>query len=208
MGDDKNIFWHSSGVTPADREKLLGQKGCVLWLTGLSGSGKSTIARALEARLVAGGHAAFTLDGDNLRHGINAKLGFSPEDRAENLRRAAEVAKLFADAGMLAIVSFISPYAAARDKAREIVGAERFLEIFVDAPLEICERRDPKGLYAKARAGQIADFTGVNAPYERPESPAAIIDTGAASLEDAVRALLDLLAARGFTPLITEGTPS
>ena len=149
----------------------------MVWLTGLSGAGKSTLATAVEAALIRAGHAACVLDGDNLRHGLNADLGFSPEDRRENIRRAGEVAALFADAGLIVIAAFISPYRAGREAAREAIGAARFLEVFLDAPLAVCERRDPKGLYRRARAGEIAEFTGISAPYEPPEAPALTLDT-------------------------------
>ncbi len=170
----------------------------MLWLTGLSGAGKSVIVAALEAALVASGHAAFVLDGDNLRHGLNSDLGFSPPDRTENIRRAGEVAALLADAGVLTLAAFISPYRADRAAARATVGAERFLEIFVDAPLALCEGRDPKQLYRRARAGEIADFTGVSAPYEPPEHPDLTLDTAALDPAACVASLLALLERRGF----------
>lgn len=193
----KHIYRQTSDVSPEMREALLGQKGAVLWLTGLSGSGKSTLARAVEKTLVEKGHLAYVLDGDNIRHGLNRDLGFSPEERAENIRRVGEVAKLFADAGVIVITAFISPYRADRAAARKIQG-ERFLEIFVDAPLEVCESRDPKGLYRKARAGEITDFTGLDAPYEPPEEPDLTIDTTKQSVEAAVEAILKELARRGI----------
>lgn len=180
-------------MTAAERARLLGQRGCVVWLTGLSGSGKSTLASALEAALVAAGRAAYVLDGDNLRHGLNADLGFSPAERAENVRRAGEVAALFADAGILVISAFISPYRADRERAR--AAAERiepgaFHEVHISAPLDVCEQRDPKGLYKLARAGKIADFTGISAPYEPPEAAELEIDTGAMPIDEAVEAIL------------------
>lgn len=192
----KNVFRHAGKVSAADREALLRQKGAALWFTGLSASGKSTIAYALERKLTDAGHLAFTLDGDNIRHGLNRDLGFSAEDRTENIRRVAEVAGLFADAGALTLVSFISPYAALRENARNIIGTERFLEIFVDAPLETCAARDPKGLYVKALAGEIPAFTGVNDPYEKPEKPDLRIDTATMTVETAVEALMTLLRRR------------
>ncbi|MBN2452580.1 MAG: sulfate adenylyltransferase subunit CysN [Lentisphaeria bacterium] len=185
-----HIGTEASLVTDGRRQELLRQKGGTVWLTGLSGSGKSTVARELERCLMEAGHACFILDGDNIRHGLNRDLGFSPADRTENIRRIAEVARLFNDAGLIVITAFISPYREDRAAAREIVGPERFYEIFVDTPLEVCERRDPKGLYAKARAGEIRDFTGVSAPYEPPESPALILDTtalGAGACAERVR---------------------
>jgi bifunctional enzyme CysN/CysC len=166
---DSKVVWHSGSVQRTERAT----QGMTVWLTGLSGSGKSTVAAELERRLVASGRPAYLLDGDNLRHGLNADLGFSAEDRAENVRRVGEVAKLLADAGVVAIVSLVSPYAADRAKVREshVAGSLPFLEIFVDTPLEICEARDPKGMYAKARAGEIQHFTGIDDPYEAPDSP-------------------------------------
>jgi bifunctional enzyme CysN/CysC len=166
---ESHVVWHSGSVQRDERAT----KGMTVWLTGLSGSGKSTVAAELERRLVASGRPAYLLDGDNLRHGLNADLTFSADDRRENVRRVGEVAKLLADAGVIAIVSLVSPYAADRARAREAHNEAGlpFAEIFVDTPLEICEARDPKGMYAKARAGEITDFTGVNAPYEAPESP-------------------------------------
>jgi adenylyl-sulfate kinase len=179
---------------------VLRQRGCVLWFTGLSGSGKSTLAVALEAALLGAGHAAFVLDGDNLRHGLNSDLGFAPADRRENIRRAGEVAALFADAGLLTLAAFISPYRADRDAARATVGAERFLEVFLDAPIGVCEQRDPKQLYRRARAGEIEEFTGVSAPYEPPETPALSLDTSVLDTNACVESLVTLLRQRGFVP--------
>jgi len=193
----RQITRTTASVSPADRAQLLGHKAAVLWLTGLSGSGKSTVAHAVEKALVAGGRLAYVLDGDNVRHGLNSDLGFSAEERKENIRRISEVAALFADAGLIVLVSFISPYRKGREVARKTIGAERFLEIHLDVPLEVCEARDPKGLYAKARAGEIADFTGVSAPFEAPENPDLKLQTGAQSLDESVRAVLDLLQERG-----------
>jgi adenylylsulfate kinase len=173
-----NITWHEAHVTPEDREKQNGHKAAVLWFTGLSGSGKSTVAVAVEKTLHAMGCRTFVLDGDNIRHGLNKNLGFSPDDRAENIRRIGEVAKLFVDAGMIVSTAFISPYRADRDQARKLVPEDRFFEIFVDCPLDICEQRDPKGLYKKARAGEIKDFTGISAPYEAPEKPEIVVNSG------------------------------
>ena len=177
----------------AERARLLGQRPCTLWLTGLSGAGKSSVAKALEKRLLAEGNACFVLDGDVVRQGLNQDLGFSPDDRKENIRRLAEVARLFNQAGMIVITAFISPYREDRRRAREIIGAERFLEVHVDATLEECERRDVKGLYQKARAGEIPDFTGISAPYEAPETPELRLDTTALSVEESVEEILDLL---------------
>ncbi len=165
-------------VSQKERETLLKQCPATLWLTGLSGSGKSTIAYEVEKKLMAAGYLCYVLDGDNVRHGLNRDLGFSPQDRSENIRRVAEVARLLNEAGLIVITAFISPYRDDREQARKIIGEDRFIEVFADAPIEICEKRDPKGLYAKARAGLIPEFTGVNAPYEAPETPALCIRTG------------------------------
>jgi adenylyl-sulfate kinase len=168
-----NVSWHRGLLARDRRWAALGGSGATVWFTGLPSSGKSTVAAAMEARLVSSGRPAYLLDGDNLRHGLNADLGFSPRDRAENVRRAAAVAHLFADAGTVALVSLVSPYAAERDAARRLHEEDGlpFVEVWVNTPLEECERRDPKGLYARARAGQVADFTGVDAPYEPPAAP-------------------------------------
>jgi len=191
-----NITWHDGEVTQADREDLLRQKGSVLWFTGLSGAGKSTIAVALEKALTRRGKLCYRLDGDNVRHGLNKNLGFSPEDRTENIRRIGEVAKLFADCGVIVTTSFISPYRADRDLARRMIPEGRFIEVAIRCSLEICEQRDPKGLYKKARSGQIAEFTGISAPYEEPEHPELIIDTATCGVEDAVRTILAELELR------------
>jgi bifunctional enzyme CysN/CysC len=177
-------------VQTRDRERLLGQKGITIWLTGLSGSGKSTLAQRLEKALVQSGHAAFILDGDNIRHGLSRDLGFAAEDRSENIRRISEVAKLMNQAGLIVLTAFISPYQKDRAQAREIIGADRFMEVFVDSPLEVCESRDPKGLYKKARAGEIPHFTGVSDPYEAPETPDLRLDTAKMNLEECVEKLL------------------
>ena len=192
----RDISWQRGKVTADDRARLLRQRAATIWLTGLSGSGKSGIAMELEQRLIEAGHACFVLDGDNIRHGLNRDLGFSPNDRQENIRRIAEVAKLFNDAGLFVITAFISPYREDRGAAREIIGTERFVEVYLNASLDVCERRDPKGLYAKARAGQIAEFTGVSAPYEPPLVPDLTIDTGASSLDESVATLFDFVADR------------
>jgi bifunctional enzyme CysN/CysC len=193
-----NIFWSEGDVTKTHRTLRNGHKGAVLWLTGLSGSGKSTIAHALERELFNRSMQTYVLDGDNIRHGLNANLGFSPEDRVENIRRVAEVAKLMADAGLVAVTAFISPYRADRRRAREIAleaGCE-FIEVFVNAPLEICEQRDPKNLYKKARAGQIKDFTGIDAPYEAPDDPELTIPTDKQTLNESVAQILEFLKTR------------
>ena len=195
--DSRNITWHAGGVSADDRRALLGHSGCVVWLTGLSGSGKSTVAHALERRLFDLGCAACVLDGDNVRHGLNGDLGFSPADRDENIRRVGEVAAIMAEAGLITIVAFISPYRAGRDRARQAAGERTFLEVLVSAPLDECSRRDPKGLYAKARAGEITDLTGVDAPYEAPEAPDAVVDTADNNVDACVATLMDLLTQRG-----------
>ena len=193
-----NVVWHRSHIPKADLERNLGQRGCVLWFTGLSGSGKSTIAAKVEFKLFAGGHHPFVLDGDNVRHGLCGDLGFSVADRRENIRRVANVAGLFADAGMIALSAFIAPFAEDREKARQIVGPERFLEIYVKADVDTCAARDPKGLYKKALAGELKDFTGVSAPYEEPQSPALVLDTRTLSLAECVERCVALLRTRGL----------
>jgi len=193
-----NITWHGGEVRAADRSTLLGQRGCVIWLTGLSGSGKSTIARSLESQLVGHGHLAYVLDGDNVRHGLNSDLGFSPADREENIRRIGELARLFADAGIITIAAFISPYRTGRQQARRTVGPERFIETYVDVSLDECERRDPKGLYKQARAGEVADFTGIDAPYEPPENPEVRITAAQATPAEAAGIIMEYMARREF----------
>lgn len=188
-----NITWHAGAITHEDRERLLQQKGIVIWYTGLSGSGKSTLAHAVEEKLFENGNISYVLDGDNIRHGLNKNLGFSPEDREENIRRIGEVSKLFADAGVIAMTAFISPYRADRDKARELVSEGRFIEIYVKVPLDVAESRDPKGLYKKARAGEIKEFTGIDAPYEEPLNAELVIDTSEHSLEESTDIVLRYL---------------
>ena len=193
-----NIVWHKGAVTRDDREQLNGHKGCTVWLTGLSGSGKSTIAVDLEKRLCERGVRAYILDGDNIRHGLNKNLGFSPEDRTENIRRIGEVAKLFTDAGTVTITAFISPYRADRDQVRALMKGGDFIEVHVDCPVEVCEQRDVKGLYKKARAGEIKEFTGISAPYEAPNSPELTIKTSQQSVEESARQILRHLQQRGI----------
>jgi adenylylsulfate kinase len=188
-----NVVWHEHKVTREEREILLKQKGVVLWLTGLSGSGKSTIANEVAYKLHKMGKLAYVLDGDNIRHGLNKDLGFSPEDRNENIRRISEVARLFADSGIIAITAFISPYKQYRDFCRELVGAGRFFEIYAKASIETCEKRDTKGLYKKAKEGIIKDFTGINAPYEEPEHPELVLDTNKETIEESVEKVLTIL---------------
>jgi adenylylsulfate kinase len=193
-----NITWHAGHVTRLDRERVLGQHGVTIWLTGLSGSGKSTIAIAVERELVQRGHLAYVLDGDNIRHGLNKNLGFSPEDRSENIRRIGEVAKLFTDSGVVVLTSFISPYRADRDAVRALLAKGDFVEAWVSATVETCESRDVKGLYAKARAGKIPDFTGISAPYEAPETPELVLDSNRQSVADSVAQVVAYLEERGY----------
>ncbi len=195
-----NITWHEGNVTASERQANMGQKGCTLWMTGLSGSGKSTVAVALEQVLLQRGHHAYRLDGDNIRMGLNKNLGFSAEDRAENIRRIGEVAKLFADAGVITITSFISPYRADRDLVRKLHEDAKipFIEVHVSCPIEEAEKRDPKGLYKKARAGQIKGFTGIDDPFEAPLKPEIDLPTHQLSIEQSVQLLLDALAQRGL----------
>jgi adenylyl-sulfate kinase len=197
----KDVLWSPSLVESGERVALLRQRGSIVWLTGLSGAGKSTIAHALEAHLIHQGCFAYVLDGDNIRHGLNRDLGFSEEDRHENIRRVSEVACLFADAGAIVIVSFITPYAADRAAARAIAGKVPFIETHIHADIKICESRDPKGLYRKARAGLIRGFTGIDAPYEAPEHPDVRLDTSALSVAEAVERVMAVLSERGvFRP--------
>ena len=198
-----NIHWHAGNLSREERWKALKARGCTLWFTGLSASGKSTIASALEQHLVNSGVNCYRLDGDNIRFGLNKNLGFSAEDRAENIRRIGEVAKLFADSGCVTLTSFISPYRKDRDLCRELhekdkTGAIPFLEVFVDAPIAVCEQRDPKGLYKKARAGEIKGFTGIDDPYEAPLKPELVLKPETMSVEQSVAACLELLRGRGI----------
>ncbi|MBI1320875.1 MAG: adenylyl-sulfate kinase [Candidatus Hydrogenedens sp.] len=192
-----NIVWHHSQVTRAEQEKQHGHKSAVLWFTGLSGAGKSTLANAVAGALYERGAHTYVLDGDNIRHGLNKDLGFTQEDRVENIRRIGEVAKLFTDAGVLTLTAFISPYREDRDKAREING-DSFIEVYVKCDLDVCEERDPKGLYKKARAGEIPNFTGISAPYEEPENAELVINTSHESLEDSAARVLAYLEERGI----------
>jgi adenylylsulfate kinase len=195
-----NITWHEGHVTPAERNALLKQKGCTIWFTGLSGSGKSTIAFTLEHALVQSGHLAYVLDGDNIRHGLNKNLGFSAADREENIRRIGEVAKLFADAGVITMTSFISPYRKDRDTVRVLHQEAKlpFIEIHVNTPIETCETRDPKGLYKKARAGQLKNFTGIDDPYEAPNSPELTLDATNTSPQQAAVLIVEYLTKQGL----------
>jgi adenylyl-sulfate kinase len=191
----------ASKVSAAERARLLGQRSLTVWLTGLSGAGKSTLATQLERHLIGEQRACYVLDGDDVRAGINRDLGFGPDDRGENLRRIAEVARLMNDAGLIVLTALISPYRADREMARYIIGADRFVEVFVDAPLQVCERRDPKGLYRRAREGEIPEFTGISAPYEAPERPALMLQTAHLPVADCVNALLSTIRPRIRRPL-------
>jgi len=193
-----NIKWHHGKITKEERAKLLNQKGVTIWLTGLSGSGKSTIAVELEHVLIENRHQAYILDGDNIRHGLNKNLGFSPEDRTENIRRIGEVAKLFTDAGIISITAFISPYRDDRDAVRKLLNEGEFIEVYVKCPLDVCEERDTKGLYKKARVGEVKDFTGISAPYEEPHNPELTIDTSRLSVEESTRVVLNYLEEKGY----------
>src|SRR5436189_979479 len=198
VAKSKNIFWTEGKITPRTRAMRSGHRGAVVWLTGLSGAGKSTIAQSLERDLFQRGMHTYVLDGDNIRHGLNSNLGFSPDDRVENIRRVSEVAKLMADAGTVVITAFISPYRMDRRRAREIAleGNAEFIEVFVEAPLEVCETRDPKNLYKKARAGEIRDFTGIDAPYEAPEDPEIVVRTDQQTVDESVATILEQLLPR------------
>ena len=195
-----NVTWHDGEVTREDRNKILGQKGATLWFTGLSGSGKSTVAVALEQALAAKGKLTYRLDGDNIRLGINKNLGFSAEDPTENIRRIGEISKLFVDVGIITLSSFVSPYRADRDLVRELHEAAgmQFIEVYVDVPLSVAEERDPKGLYKKARAGEIPNFTGISDPYEEPLNAEVVLNSHEMSLEEEVAVLLNILEERGL----------
>lgn len=188
-----NIVWHESKIKKEDRQRLNGHKSCILWFTGLSGSGKSTLANEVEKELHQMGIRSYVLDGDNIRHGLNNNLGFSPEDRKENIRRIGEVSKLFVDAGLFTLTAFISPYREDREMVRQLVGPNEFVEIYVKCALEECERRDPKGLYEKARKGEIKEFTGISAPYEAPLRPELIIESDKLTIEQSVHKVIDFL---------------
>ncbi len=194
----KNITWHGANVTNEERQLATNQRGCVVWFTGLSGSGKSTISCRVEQMLLERGVFAYSLDGDNMRFGLNKDLGFSAADRNENIRRIGEVAKLFADSTAITTTAFISPYRAGRDESRAIMPEGTFIEVFVDTPLEICEERDPKGLYKKARAGIIPNFTGISDPYEEPLSPEIVLKAGEQTIEECAGQVLNYLKANGF----------
>ena len=188
---NSNIVWHKGKVEYEERCENLKQKGLVLWFTGLSGSGKSTIAVEVEKQLYEKGYATYLLDGDNIRHGLNSNLGFSDEDREENLRRIREVAALFKDAGLITLVSFISPFRKSREDARQLIGEENFIEIYIKADIETCSKRDPKGLYEKALKGEIPEFTGISYSYEEPENPEILVDTRVLSIDESVARIVE-----------------
>ncbi|MEK6460965.1 adenylyl-sulfate kinase [Heyndrickxia faecalis] len=198
MAKATNITWHETKIKKEDRRRLNGHSSAVLWFTGLSGAGKSTLSVAVEQELHRRGIRTYILDGDNIRHGLNKNLGFSPEDRKENIRRIGEVSKLFVDAGVMVLTAFISPYRADRDMVRELVEDNEFVEIYVNCPLEECEQRDPKGLYKKARNGEIQNFTGIDAPYEAPEHPELVVETDKQPLEQAVGQVIRFLEEKGY----------
>lgn len=202
MVDQKatNICWHRGAITRVDRELLNGHRGFTIWFTGLSAAGKSTLAVAIEEALYERGYRTYILDGDNVRHGLNKNLGFSPEDRTENIRRIGEVAKLFTDSGIINLTAFISPYRSDRQAAREFTQTGDFIEVFVDCPLEICEKRDPKNAYKKAREGIIKEFTGISAPYEPPENAEIHLHTDKMSVDECVEVVLDYLVQHGYIP--------
>ena len=195
-----NIFWHQGAITLSDRERLNGHRGFTIWFTGLSASGKSTLAVATEEALYERGYHTYILDGDNVRHGLNKNLGFSPEDRTENIRRIGEVARLLRDCGIINLVAFISPYRIDRQAARELNNDSTFIEVFIDCPVEICEQRDPKGAYKKARQGIIKEFTGISAPYEAPENPEIHLRTDEMSEEECVQLIISYLMKHKYIP--------
>ena len=195
---NENIVWHPTNVTKAQRAEQKKQKPCILWFTGLSGSGKSTVANAVESKLFEAGCHSYLLDGDNIRHGINKDLTFTDEDRIENIRRIGEISKLFVDSGLIVLTAFISPFRADRTMVRELVGDAEFLEVFIDTPIEVCEQRDPKGLYKKARQGEIKHFTGIDSPYEAPDKPEVVVKTAELSIEACADTVLAHLKANGY----------
>ncbi|NPB04763.1 MAG: adenylyl-sulfate kinase [Aquificae bacterium] len=199
-GEKKFVIPHKGRISKADRQRLKGHKSCIVWFTGLSGSGKSTIAHALEEELYKRGVHTYVLDGDNVRTGLNKDLGFSEEDRRENIRRLGEVAKLFVDAGIITLVAAISPYKRDREFVRNLVEPGEFVEVYVRCPVEVCETRDPKGLYKKARQGIIKNFTGIDAPYEEPENPEILIESDKESVQNAVLKIIKFLEEKGIIP--------
>lgn len=199
-GSSENVVWHSGDVSRTQRESMLGQRAGTVWFTGLSGSGKSTVAVAVERHLARAGRLCYRLDGDNLRHGLNGDLGFCESDRTENIRRTGEVCRLLVDAGVIVLASFVSPFRADRDAVRAMHGSAEmpFLEVYVEVPIEVAEARDPKGLYRKARAGEIRGFTGIDQPYEAPEHPELVVPTASSSVEESAESVVGLLRNRGL----------
>jgi adenylylsulfate kinase len=205
MRKDSNIVWHHSAVTRQERQRRNDHKSVILWLTGLSNSGKSTIAHAVEERLFEMGCSTFVFDGDNVRHGLCSDLTFSKEDRVENIRRIGEMAKLFIETGVIAVTAFISPFRSEREKVRKLVGPGDFIEVYCRCPIELCEQRDVKGHYRLARAGEIKEFTGISSPYEEPENPELILDTSSNSVDECVQAVVELLVDRN---VVREAMPA
>ena len=204
MSDITNIVWHEHDVNKAARSVQKNQTPCIIWFTGLSGSGKSTIAGALEQKLFALGQHTYLLDGDNVRHGLNKDLGFSDSDRVENIRRIGEMSKLFVDAGMIVLSAFISPFRTERRMVRDLVNEMEFVEVYMGTPLSTCEERDPKGLYQKARKGEIKNFTGIDSEYEVPENPEVVLDTSTMSVEDCADAVIEYLKEKGYLPAVKD----
>ncbi len=198
MNKSENIVWHKSAVKQTDRENRNGHKGFVIWFTGLSGAGKSTLAVEVEKQLFKLGCSTYTLDGDNIRHGLNKNLDFSSKGRIENIRRIGEVAKLFTDAGVIVCTAFISPYKKDRNSVRQLLDKNRFIEVFINCPLKECEKRDPKGLYKKARKGEITDFTGISAPYEQPENAEITVDSSVETVKESAGKILKYLNKHGY----------
>ena len=196
-----NVVWQTLNIDKKARDELLQQKGVTLWFTGLPSSGKSTISNKVAEVLHEKGYLTYVLDGDNIRHGLNGDLGFSADDRIENIRRIGEVAKLFTNTGIITMTAFVSPYRSDRQKARDLVDTEDFIEVYVKCPVEVCEERDPKGLYKKAREGKIPEYTGVSAPYEEPENPEVVVDTAAETLEESAKKVIAYLEQRGVIGL-------
>lgn len=197
-GKENHLYWHAPSVTVDDRREKYDYKSCVLWFTGLSASGKSTLANALNKQLHDMGVKSYVLDGDNVRHGLNKDLGFSAEDRKENIRRIGEISKLFVDAGLIAMTAFISPYKEDRANVRKLLKDGEFIEVYIRCPISECERRDPKGIYKKAKMGEIKEFTGISAPYEEPIDPEIVIETDILTLDESLRALMNYLANNGY----------
>jgi adenylylsulfate kinase len=200
----KDLYWHEHSISVDERRTSYNYRSCVIWFTGLSAAGKSTLANSLTTRLHMIGVKGYVLDGDNIRHGLNKDLGFSPEDRKENIRRIGEVAKLFVDAGVIAMTAFISPYREDRKTARDLLKEDEFIEVFVKCSLSECEKRDPKGIYKKARSGEIKEFTGISAPYEDPENPEIVLETDKASLEECIETILNYLLEKEYITYITQ----